>query len=310
MSLTLRQLRYALAVADEGHFGRAAARCHVSQPALSQQVRLLEEICGGPLFDRLGRTVRQTPFGAGFLDRARTLVAEADALEALAAAQRGSPGRALRLGMIPTVAPYLLPAVFPALARALPAVSVTAIESRTEALLRGLETGDVDLALIATEPPAGGPRLARAPLFADPFVLAAARDRDLAAPVDLAALPREDILLLDEGHCFRDQAIEACALRGHPRAMSFSATSLSTIVEFVANGQGVTLLPAISLGREAGDPRLAIHALAAPGAARMLSLVWRQASPFGALFAEIAAIVRAAGESLLAAPLPPPASSG
>lgn len=304
MSATLKQLRYALTLEREGHFGRAAERVHVTQPALSQQIRQLEEFAGSPLFDRLGKSVRATPFGREFLERARRVVEAADDLTAFAQSHAGRPSRPLRFGLIPTVAPYLLPDLFPVLEKEMSEIDFAVTESRTDDLLAALATGDLDLALIATDPPASGARLAVEPLFADPFVLAVARNATITEPVDLSDLPRDRILLLDEGHCFRDQAIEACALQNDAGSRTFAATSLPTIVEFVANGQGITLLPAISLRKEASDPRIRICELAAPGAGRLLSLVWRQTSPYGPLFRRIAATIQQSGLARLSEALP------
>ncbi len=302
IELTLRQMRFALALGDTGHFGRAADRCCVTQPALSQQIRQIEAGFGVKLFERTTRAVRPTPFGHEFLTRARKVVAEADALTAFAQNPGGRPARSLRFGLIPTIAPYLLPDVYPALRQALPDIGFSASEAQTDHLIASLDSGEIDLALIATEPPEGT-GLAEAQLFADPFVLAAPRNAEIADPIHLASLPPDRILLLDEGHCFRDQAIDACALRDQDVRHSFSATSLSTIVEFVANGQGITLLPAISLRKEGADTRIALHALEPPGASRMLRLVWRQDTPFTTLFGEIAGVIRGLGETRLAEPL-------
>lgn len=291
MAISLKQLRYCLAVAEFGHFRRAAERCNITQSALSQQILLLEADCGAPLFDRLGRTVRLTPFGAEFIDRARKVVAGADDLEAFATARSGSPSRPLRFGLIPTVAPYLLPDIFPALEADLPLLRFTVSENRTEALLNQLADGSIDLALIATDPPEGGPELASEPLFLDPFVLAASKTEAPAAPVDLASLEADRFLLLDEGHCLRAQAIAACGLDHGPTSRTFAATSLSTIVEFVANGQGVTLLPQIALRKETSNPRIRILPLAEP-AGRMLTLAWRKATPYAETFLAIAATIR------------------
>ena len=298
MSLTLKQMRYALVLAETGHFGRAAERCRVTQPALSQQIQLIEEFCGAALFDRQGRTVRPTPLGAEFVERARNVLEASDDLVSFAQGHAGQPSGPIRFGLIPTVAPYLLPDIFPALQAQLPDLIFRASESRTETLLKALAEGQLDLALIASEPPPGGPRLTIAPLFPDPFVLASARNEAPEGPVPLASLPAERILLLDEGHCLRDQAIAACSLEADPSARTFAATSLSTIVEFVANGQGITLLPEIALRKEAIDPRIAIRPLASPGAGRLLSLVWREATPFAATFEKIAAIIRQAHKGL------------
>ena len=149
MNFTLKQLQYAVALAESGHFGRAAEKCFVTQPALSQQVRQLETECGNALFDRLGKSVRETPFGREFIARARRLVEDAEALRAFAEGEAGKPARPLRFGLIPTVAPYLLPEIFPALRQNLPEIAFAVSESRTEALLAGLMEGTLDLALIA-----------------------------------------------------------------------------------------------------------------------------------------------------------------
>ncbi len=292
MALTLKQLRYCLAVAELNHFGRAAERCSISQSALSQQILLLEQDCGTAIFDRLGKSVCLTPFGAEFIERARAVLAGADDLETFMASQSGTPSRPIRFGLIPTVAPYLLPVIFPALVSDLPELNFMISESRTSALLAALADGSLDLALIATDPPTDGPQLHDEPLFSDAFVLASHADARQVEPADLSMIARDRIMLLDEGHCFRDQAIAACGLDQEPATRTFAATSLSTIVEFVANGQGVTLLPEIALRKEATDPRIRITSLIAPGAGRDLRLVWRTATPFGAIFTSIAEVIR------------------
>ncbi|WP_286719134.1 hydrogen peroxide-inducible genes activator [Devosia sp. 63-57] len=292
MTISLKQMRYAVAVAKAGHFGRAAEASAVSQPALSQQILALEQICGAALFDRHKNGVRTTPFGGEFLALAQEAIKSAEAVDAFAQAQQGLPRRAVRFGLIPTVAPYLLPEIFPALTRGLPELRFTVSESRTEALLAGLEDGSLDIALIATEPTSQGPRLCVAPLFDDPFVLAMPRSEATSGPVSLGELAPDRILLLDEGHCFRDQTIAACRLDGERSARTFAATSLSTIVEFVANGQGVTLLPRIALRKEASDPRIAVHMLDENAPGRRLRLVWREATPFASTFNQIADVIR------------------
>lgn len=292
MAISLKQMEYALAVAHAGHFGRAAEACSVSQPALSQQILALEALCGTPLFDRLRSGVRLTPFGREFIALAADVVKSAETLDAFVVGQSGQPQRPIRFGLIPTVAPYLLPQIFPALTRDLAEHDFTISENRTDALIAGLVEGSIDVALIGTEPPRDGPRLTCRPLFDDPFVLATSSKDRTGEPVALASLAPERILLLDEGHCFRDQTIAACRLDSDPTARTFAATSLSTIVEFVANDQGVTLLPRIALRKEATDPRIAIHDLVSPGAGRVLSLVWREATPYGATFDRMAEIIR------------------
>ena len=290
MPISLKQMRYAAALARHAHFGRAAEACAVSQPALSQQISALEDLCGTPLFDRLKSGIRLTPFGRRFVEMAQATIESAEALDAFALGHGGSLNRALRFGLIPTVAPYLLPEIFPALTSGMPTVNFIISENRTEALITGLVDGSLDIALIGTEPPDNGPKLVSRALFRDPFVLATSLGEAVDGPVQLDQLAPERILLLDEGHCFRDQTIAACRLARHPSARAFAATSLSTIVEFVANGQGVTLLPQIALRKEA-DARIAIHAIALPGPSRMLSLVWRASNPLGPVFEQIAEVI-------------------
>ena len=293
LPISLKQLRYAVTAAQTGHFGRAAELCSVTQPALSQQIGALEARCGTPVFDRLTRGVRLTPFGAQLIDLAQTALDAADRVSQLIETQAGQPGRPVRFGMIPTVAPYLLPTLFPALTAHLPQIDFAISENRTGALLDGLADGSLDLALIATEPRTGGPKLTTAPLFRDDFVLATSPDDSDESPIHLSAVDTSRMLLLDEGHCFRDQALAACGLSAD-RTKTFAATSLSTIVEFVANGQGITLLPEIALKKETAGDRIHIHRLASPGAGRMLSLVWREATPFAEVFEEIAETIRKA----------------
>jgi LysR family hydrogen peroxide-inducible transcriptional activator len=292
MSITLRQMQYALTLAETGHFGRAAERCHITQPALSQQIRQIEAFCGVPLFERLGKSVRPTPTGREFTERARLVLEQAQLLDDFLRGAQGRPNRPLRFGLIPTIAPYLLPEIYPALQAELPDLQFTAHESRTDQLLDGLEDGSIDLALIASTPPGHRTRLTLAPLFADEFVLATGGDATGDGPVPLAMIDSERMLLLDEGHCFRDQAIAACGLDAAGTRRTFAATSLSTIVEFVANGQGVTLLPEMALKKEAVGDRIRIRRLVSPGARRMLTLAWRDATPFAGIFEQVAAAIR------------------
>ncbi|MGV3650859.1 MAG: hydrogen peroxide-inducible genes activator [Devosia sp.] len=302
MHFTLKQLRYFVVLVETGHFGRAAERCNVTQPALSQQIRQLEESFGRPLIDRLGRMATPTPVGREVLAQARAVLDAADRLQAFAQGAVGAPQRPLRFGLIPTVAPYLLPDIYPLLTGAFSSLAFAISEGRTELLLAELSDGRLDLALIATPIPPGGPRLVSMPLRDDPFVLATPAGERRPAPVAIGEVDRMRMLLLDEGHCLRDQAIAACGLPEGAGGRTFAATSLSTIVEFVASGQGITLLPSIALRKEAADRRIAIHPLAEPGAGRTLSLVWREAAPHRDLFHAIATTLREGLESL------PPAS--
>lgn len=287
MRFTLKQMRYVIALAETGHFGRAAAQCHVTQSALSQQIKLAEQACGTQLFVRAGGVARPTSFGREFISRANAIVQETGMLEVFALNYSGRPGRPISFALIPTVAPYLLADIYPALRKALPDITIEVREAQTENVLSQLQEGVLDVGLIATDvPPAS--QLTQVALAADPFVVAASRSSQLAGPVRLEDLSHEHILLLDEGHCLRDQAMDACALNLDASRRAFAATSLTTIAECVANGQGITLLPSISLKKEGADPRIKTLALAAPGASRTLSLVWHASSPFGAIFEKFA----------------------
>lgn len=283
MRFTLKQMRYVIALAQTGHFGRAAAQCHVTQSALSQQIKLTEEACGTQLFVRTGGVARPTSFGREFVSRAGVIVQEADMLEVFALNYSGRPGRPISFALIPTVAPYLLADIYPALRVALPDIAIEVREAQTDQVISQLQEGVLDVGLIATMAPPSS-QLTQVSIAADPFVVATGTDSNLTGPVRLEDLSQEHILLLDEGHCLRDQAMDACALNLDASRRAFAATSLSTIAECVANGQGITLLPSISLKKEGADPRIKILALAAPGASRTLSLVWHSSSPFGAIF--------------------------
>lgn len=301
MQFSLKQLRYATALAEHGHFGKAAAACNVTQSALSQQISAMEAQCNLPLFERENRPISLSPFGEEFLNRASAIVGQVEELEQFAQHTTGTLQRPLAIGLIPTIAPYLLPTLYPALHKALPDVEFAPKERQTDDLLALLTAGEIDAAIIATELPKGLP-LEGETLFADPFVLASGNPSSLSGPISLPDVPQDSLLLLDEGHCFRDQAISACGMDTNGPPHPFSATSLSTIVEFVANGRGVTLLPAISIRKEAADGRILVHALASPGAERVLSLVWRRASPFVALYRQIAEVIRQSGEQLTVQP--------
>lgn len=291
--LTLRQLQYAVAVAETGSFRRAAERCHVAQPSLSAQIAELERGLGVVLFER-GSRVLVTAAGQGLIDRARRLLVEADDLVE-AARQAADPRRGtLRLGVLPTISPYLLPEVLPALRRDYPDLGVQWTEDRTAVLVERIARGDLDAALLALEAEIGG--LTSVVLGNDPFVLATAPGHHLAhgaGPVELAELAGQRLLLLDDGHCFRDQALAFCARAGLAEE-SFRATSLATLVQMVIGGAGITLLPQIAVAAENRRGELAIRAFAAPAPRRTIALVWRPSSPLGPLLREVAAVLRAA----------------
>ena len=276
--MNLRDLRYLLAVAEHAHFGRAAQACGVSQPTLSVQLRKLEEQLGIALFERGGKTVAPTDACERLLGHARAAVAEAEAVLATARDLRDPLSGRFRLGIIPTLAPYLLPVVFAPLRDALPMLEIEPWEDQTDALLERLRARELDAVLLATE--ADSPDLASRTLFDEPFLAALPPDHPLAgrATVAEADLAR-DILLLADGHCLRDQALAACGQDGAPagRGGAMRAASLPTLLNMVAAGYGTTLIPGLAAGA-AQDAGIVLRPLAAR-AGRTVRIAWRASFP-------------------------------
>jgi LysR family hydrogen peroxide-inducible transcriptional activator len=289
---SLQQLAYLVALADAGHFGRAAAASHVSQPALSAQIRELERRLGAPLVERLPRGIRCTPAGDAVVTRARRILREVDDLMEEAGAGAGELAGPVVLGAIPTVAPYLLGALVPILTNRFPAVDLRLEELRTEVLLTRLRDGRVDLALCAV--PVAGDDLRTAELVHDPFLLAVPEGHALArtrGPVPVAVLAEQRVLLLDDGHCLRDQALAVCE-RVAATPADARATSLPTLVQMVAAGGGVTLLPTTAAAVEARPGNgIAVRRFREP-VARTIGFVWRASSPRGDAYEELARLVR------------------
>lgn len=277
MDPTFRQLEYAVAVADLRHFRRAAERCHVSQPALSTQIQQLESLLGTRLFERGRGGVIITPAGADIIERARRVLQEVRELGESAARWRSPGAGVLRLGVIPTIAPYLLPQLLPALRKGFPESDLRLWEEQTTTLLQRLRAGEIDLLLLAL--PVEGEDLVSVHLADEPFVLLLPREHRLAR-VDAPRqtdLEGEQLLLLDDGHCLRQQALEVCALAGASAAPQLHASNLSTVVQMVMNGQGITLLPATALAVEVRRRNgLVLKTFADPVPSRRLGLVWRR----------------------------------
>lgn len=301
-ALTLRQLRYFLAVARERHFGRAAEACAVSQPALSMQIQELEALLGTALLERRRGAVALTEAGQEVARRAAEVMRGVQDL-ADAARQHGAVlSGPLALGAIPSIAPYLLPTALPLLAARHPALELSLRETQTARLLEELREGRLDAVLLAL--PVADPALEALALFDDPFLMAMGAEAGQgAAPLPPEALARPDLLLLEEGHCLREQALAVCG-RLAPEARSrFGATSLTTILQMVANGYGVTLLPGISVGAEL-RPGVTIRRFAEPAPSRRLGLAWRRSSPRKRDFLALGQVLAAAGEAVLAAAAP------
>ena len=289
---TIQQLRYAVAVADERHFGRAATATHVSQPSLSAQVRELEGRLGVTLFERTTRGVLLTPAGEDLVARARRVLTEVDDL--VAAAERlAEPGVGpLHLGVIPTVAPYLVPGLVSRLRRELPGIELHLHEEQTDRLLGQLADGRIDAGILAL--PVDRPGLEARELYTEAFVLAAPEghrlvQRGSCGPEDLATEP---LVLLEEGHCLRDQALDVCNLAGRGGGTEIQGTSLGTVVQMVAAGLGVTLLPASAVPVEVkGDTPVAIAQFARPRPSRTIGIVWRSSSPRAEAIHQVADLI-------------------
>jgi len=293
-ALSLRQLQYAVAVADTLSFRAAAERCHVAQPSLSAQLAQLEDSLGVRLFERDRRRVLLTGAGRDLVERARRVLREADDLVE-AASRAGDPlaGR-LTLGVIPTISPYLLPSAAPALRQAYPRLAVVWREEKTADLVRGVREGTLDAALLALEAEIGD--VEREVIARDPFVLATPPRDPLGratAPARPAELREAPVLLLDDGHCFRDQALAVCA-RARVREGEFRATSLSTLAQMVAGGAGVTLLPQLAVPTETARIGLRVRPFAEPAPHRTIGLVWRRSSPLAPALRQVAATIREA----------------
>lgn len=279
--LTLRQIRYFEALARLGHFGRAAEDCGVTQPALSMQIREMEEMLRVKLVERTPAGVRLTPIGEDAAVRARALLAGVGDFErSLRDHGRLLQGR-LRLGVIASVGPYLLPRLLPELARRFPKVEIALSESLTEHLVGELVHGDLDVVILSL--PLVHPALETRALFDDPFVLAVPEAAEgYPGPVVRAdAVDPDGLLLLEDGHCLRDQALNVCRHADARRLRRFGASSLSTLAQLVANGQGVTLLPDMFVRSEGISlPRVRLIPFAPPAPFRTIGLAWRRTLPF------------------------------
>ncbi len=299
MNFTLRQLRYFDALARLGHFGRAADACAISQPAMSMQIRELEEALGSELFERGARQVRLTQLGEDFAGRVGEILRAVDELEDVARAARDRLTGRLRIGVIPTVAPYLLPAIIGELTRVHPELDIRIRETVTPNLLEELAEGRLDTAIVAL--PVSEASLTETPLFEETFVLVRPKS-DEAKPVpNREALREMRLLLLEEGHCFRDQALSFCAMRSaRPREL-LDGSSLSTLVQMVGAGIGVTLIPEMAVGVETRSAAVSVARFEGPQPSRTIGMIWRRTSPLAYRLAEIAEIVRRAAAAERAA---------
>ena len=292
---TLRQLKFLVALADRRHFGQAAEACFVSQSTLSAAIQELEEALGVVLFDRTRRSVAPTGIGLEIAERARTILRQAEDLVDVALAAHDPLSGPLRLGVIPTIGPFLLPRVLPKLREAAPELKLYLREEQTARLLDRLEAGQLDAAVLAL--PVALDDAESEDLAVDPFFVVCPHDHRLAAltairPSDMAT---DDLLLLEDGHCMREHALAACHLEGARRNSSLQGTSLHTLVQMAASGLGVTLVPemAIASGLIAGLD-LHVAPLAGDRPWRRIALVWRKSSGRKETFHRLAGLLRGA----------------
>lgn len=297
--MNLRDLEYILAVMETGHFGRAAVACHVSQPTLSGQIKKLEDELGVTLFERGRGGARPTDTGRAIAQEAQKALRAATEIREIAQAAQDPYAGEFRLGLIPTVAPYLIPLFVARLRKALPDLSMIYREDITERLVRDLETGDIDAAILATPPDTD--TLHAIPLYTEPFRLVFPDGHQLSslAHLRMTDVDQNDVLLLTEGHCFRDQALSICeapspkVVRKSPRnTTSLRATSLETLINLVAQGQGVTLVPSLAMAGLSDDLGLEDRRLEDEGAARDITLTIRRSTSRRALAGRVAEIIR------------------
>jgi LysR family transcriptional regulator, hydrogen peroxide-inducible genes activator len=297
--MNLRDLRYLVALADQRHFGRAAAACFVSQPTLSTQIRKLEEELDVALFERAPRRVMLTPAGRDIAERARRILGEVEQLKESARRSRDPEAGTVRLGLFPTLGPYLLPHVIPGLKQRFPRLELLLVEEKTESLLRQLREGRIDAAVLAL--PLHDDQLHIEPLFEEPFVLAVPEQHALARreSLRLSELADHSLLLLEDGHCLRDQALDVCHLSGAGEKTGFRATSLETLRQMVAANVGITLLPSLAV-----QPPVAcsenIHLLRFEQnpPTRRIAMVWRRSSAMHDFLLKLAEAFRRLPEGL------------
>ena len=280
MEPTLRQLRYFATLAETQHFGQAALRCHVTQPALSMQIKELETALGAPLIERARKGALLTPAGREVARRARMILQSVQDLADLARQHATVLSGPLRVGVIPTIGPYLLPAILPRLRATFPALQLRVRESQTALLVRELLDGALDLLILAL--PLEEPEVEELPLFDDVFALALPLHhplgtRERVAPAELTG---QALLLLEEGHCLRDQALAVAQAAGASELGDFRASSLATVVQMVASGYGCTILPELAVPVEVGDrPGIQVVPFERPPPVRTVGLAWRRTSP-------------------------------
>ncbi|MFC6760324.1 LysR substrate-binding domain-containing protein [Sulfitobacter porphyrae] len=274
-NLTIRQFRYFEAIAEQRHFGRAAQVCAISQPALSAQIKEMETTLGKPLFERGPRQVRPTAFGVEFAGHVRAVLEQVEALENFAREAQGDLAGQFRLGVIPTIAPYLLPRLIGPLTAAYPGIDLHVRETLTSRLVQELQDGRLDAAIVAL--PVSVPSLTEVPVFSERFVFV--RPEAAAAAPGGRDLADMRVLLLEEGHCFRDQALAFCNRPASVPRTGLDGSSLATLVQMVGAGIGVTVIPQMAVRVETRSAAVDWVPFAGPQPKRTVGMIWRKASP-------------------------------
>jgi LysR family hydrogen peroxide-inducible transcriptional activator len=291
--VNLKDLKYLVALADTGHFGKAAARTFVSQPTLSAQLKKLEEFLGVKLVERQPKNVQLTEVGKQVVIRARRMLDDGDEIVALARSNTDPLAGKLKLALIPTIGPYLLPRIMPKLRKTLPHLGLMLYEHQTEPLLKRLRDGEIDLGIIAL--PFAQDGLESEELYEEAFTLALPTSHPLAerTTIKLADLKGHTLLLLEDGHCLRDQALEVCSRVDVREAEDFRATSLETLRQMVIAGLGITLLPELAVDAPFGSQRgLTVRQFAKPAPSRTVGAVWRKSSTRTAAIRELCKVVQ------------------
>ena len=307
--MNLRDLKYLVALADHKHFGRAAAACYVSQPTLSTQIKKLEDELGVPLVERAPRKVMLTPAGRDAAERARRIVAEVEQMKEAARRSQDPEAGTVRLGMFPTLGPYLLPHVVPRIRARFPHLELLLVEEKSDVLLSRLREGKLDAGLLAL--PVADDQLHTEFLFEEPFVLAVPESHPLAqrGSLTLAELSHQQLLLLEDGHCLREQALDVCRLSGANEKSEFRATSLETLRQMVAADVGITLLPTLAVKPPvARSPNIHLLGFSDSHPSRRIAMVWRKSSAMSGFLQVFAQVFRELPAGLFQPDAPVPAA--
>ena len=307
--MNLRDLKYLVALADHKHFGRAAAACYVSQPTLSTQIKKLEDELGVPLVERAPRKVMLTPAGRDAAERARRIVAEVEQMKEAARRSQDPEAGTVRLGMFPTLGPYLLPHVVPRIRARFPHLELLLVEEKSDVLLSRLREGKLDAGLLAL--PVADDQLHTEFLFEEPFVLAVPESHPLAqrGSLTLAELSHQQLLLLEDGHCLGEQALDVCRLSGANEKSEFRATSLETLRQMVAADVGITLLPTLAVKPPvARSPNIHLLGFSDSHPSRRIAMVWRKSSAMSGFLQVFAQVFRELPPGLFQPDAPVPAA--